>query len=165
MYNISLSEGQQTKVELDSDQILVNGKGFKWDLIKTGQGKFQILKATKSYTAEVISFNKAEKIVEIKINNQIYSARVKDKMDLLLEKMGINNLPSKVFSDVKAPMPGLIHDIFIQLGQAISKGDPLMVLEAMKMENVLKSPSDGIISSIEVSIGESVEKNQILIKF
>ncbi|MCL4145650.1 UNVERIFIED_CONTAM: hypothetical protein GTU68_019273 [Idotea baltica] len=62
-------------------------------------------------------------------------------------------------------MPGLILDILVEVGQTIQKGDQLMILEAMKMENVLKAPGEGSISSIEVSQGDSVEKNQVLIKF
>ncbi|MFT6054236.1 MAG: biotin carboxyl carrier protein [Roseivirga sp.] len=165
MYKISLEKDQQTEVLFEGDSILVNGLDFQWDLSQINKTKFHILKDNKSFNAEIISFDKVEKIVEIKINNQIYKANVKDKMDQLLQKMGINNLPSTVISDVKAPMPGLIHEISVQLGQEIKKGDPLMVLEAMKMENVLKSPGDGMVKSIEVAVGSSVEKNQILIKF
>jgi len=53
----------------------------------------------------------------------------------------------------------------VKAGDSIAKGDGLIVLEAMKMENVLKSPDDVIIKSIEVEIGKSVEKNQVLIEF
>lgn len=165
MYKISLEKDHQIGVELTSDRISVDGSNFEWNLSKISKNKFHILKDNKSFNAEIISFNKEEKVVEIKINNQIYTASVKDKMDQLLERMGITNLTSSIITDIKAPMPGLIHDIFVEKGQEVKKGDQIMVLEAMKMENVLKSPGDGIIQSIEVTIGASVEKNQILIKF
>jgi biotin carboxyl carrier protein len=165
MYKISLDKDHQIEVELKADRISVNGSNFEWNLSKISKNKFHVLKDNKSFNAEIISFNKEEKVVEVKINNQIYTASVKDKMDQLLEKMGITNLKSSIITDIKAPMPGLIHDIFVKVGQEVKKGDQIMVLEAMKMENVLKSPGDGIIQSIEVAIGASVEKNQILIKF
>lgn len=165
MYQISLREKKIADVLINGETVTVNGEGFNWDLSRISSQKFHIIKDHKSYQAEITSVNKIEKIVEVKINNQIYQLNVKDKMDQLLEKMGINNLPSSLISDIKAPMPGLIHDIFIELGQEIKKGDQLLVLEAMKMENVIKSPGDGIVKSIEVSIGQSVEKNQLLIKF
>jgi len=86
-------------------------------------------------------------------------------MDLLLEKMGIANLETVQVNDLKAPMPGLILDILVTPGQTVKKGDQLLILEAMKMENVLKAPGDGVVASIEVEKGKSVEKGQILINF
>ncbi|MGW8122870.1 biotin/lipoyl-containing protein [Roseivirga echinicomitans] len=165
MYKVSLKENHESEVEFKDNNILLNGSEFQWNISKTSKGKFQIIKDDQHYNAEVISFDKELKVVEIKINNQIYNVAVKDKMDQLLKKMGIASLNSSVLKDVKAPMPGLIHDILVQIGQEVRKGDQLMILEAMKMENVLKSPGSGAIKSIEVEKGNSVEKNQILIKF
>jgi biotin carboxyl carrier protein len=62
-------------------------------------------------------------------------------------------------------MPGLILDINVKIGQKVKEDDPLLILEAMKMENVLTSPRDGIIKSISVSKGDAVNKNQLLIEF
>ena len=71
---------------------------------------------------------------------------------------------SKV-KDVKAPMPGLILDIKVRPGQEVKKGDPILILEAMKMENILKSPGDGVVKEIKVQTRQNVEKNQVLILF
>jgi len=62
-------------------------------------------------------------------------------------------------------MPGLVRQVYVKEGDLITKGDSLIILEAMKMENVLKSPLDGIVSELFVKPGESVEKNQILLSF
>jgi biotin carboxyl carrier protein len=62
-------------------------------------------------------------------------------------------------------MPGLILEIHVQTGQEVNEDDPLLILEAMKMENVITSPRDGIIKSITVKKGETVDKNQLLIEF
>lgn len=67
--------------------------------------------------------------------------------------------------ELKAPMPGLVLNVLVQVGQSIQKDSPLLVLEAMKMENVIKSPIDGIISSISIINGDKVDKNQVLIQF
>jgi|TARA_A100000171_G_scaffold14212_1_gene12449 biotin carboxyl carrier protein len=165
MYKVSLKENRESEVEFKDNNILLNGSDFHWNISKTSKGKFQIIKDGQTFNAEVIDFDKETKAVEIKINNQIYSVSVKDKMDQLLKKMGINSLSSSVLKEIKAPMPGLIHDILVEVGKEVKKGDQLMILEAMKMENVLKSPGTGVIQSIEVEKGNSVEKNQILIKF
>ena len=62
-------------------------------------------------------------------------------------------------------MPGLIQRIEVNKGDEIHKGDPLLILEAMKMENVIKSPGEGIVSTIHVREKASVEKNELLISF
>ena len=68
-------------------------------------------------------------------------------------------------NDLKAPMPGLIVDIKVQVGNAVKKGDIVLILEAMKMENVLKSAGDGTVKAIKVTPKQNVEKNQVLIEF
>lgn len=165
MYKVSLKKNIEAEVEFKDSNILLNGSDFDWNISKTSKDKFQVTKDGKKLNAEVIGYERESKLVEIKINNQIYNVSVKDKMDQLLKKMGITNLSNSTIKDVKAPMPGLIHDILVEAGQEVKKGDQLMILEAMKMENVLKSPGAGTIASIDVSKGDSVEKNQILIKF
>ena len=70
-----------------------------------------------------------------------------------------------VESSFRAPMPGLVVQIRVQPGQEIKAGDPLIVIEAMKMENVLKARCSGTVKSIPVSIGQSVEKGDTLVEF
>ena len=78
--------------------------------------------------------------------------------------MGLSVGNSQKIKEVKAPMPGLVLDILVETNQTISKGDALLILEAMKMENVLKAEGDGIIKSIEVSKGAAVDKGQVIIE-
>jgi len=66
--------------------------------------------------------------------------------------------------NIKAPMPGLVLDVLVESGQTITKGDQLLILEAMKMENVLKAAGDGVVKSIEIKKGNTVEKGQILVE-
>lgn len=63
---------------------------------------------------------------------------------------------------VPAPMPGLLKSISVQVGQSVKKGDPLFVLEAMKMENVIKSPIAGTLLSIPTESGKAIEKGSVL---
>ena len=78
--------------------------------------------------------------------------------------MGLSAIVAHKISNIKAPMPGLVLDIMIKPGQTIEKGTPLLILEAMKMENVLKSEGDGVVKSIEVIKTQAVDKGQILIE-
>ena len=79
--------------------------------------------------------------------------------------MGMSNATATKVNELKAPMPGLIVDIRVQPGQAVQKGDPLLVLEAMKMENILKAPTDGTVGSIKVTLRDNVQKGQVLVQF
>ena len=63
---------------------------------------------------------------------------------------------------VCAPMPGNILAVNVTAGQAVKKGDVLMVLEAMKMENEIMCPRDGVVASVNTSKGASVESGTLL---
>lgn len=143
----------------------INGKEFHLDLVKEKNGGYHLILNDRSYNAELVKLIPEEKSIELKLNNKIYVFSFKDRYDQLLEKMGMSDLASSKVTDLKAPMPGLVLNIAVNGGSEVRKGDPLLVLEAMKMENVLKSPTDGIIKKIAVKKGDAVEKNQLLLNF
>ncbi len=70
--------------------------------------------------------------------------------------------PAGAGAQVKAPMPGTILDVKVQAGQSVKKGDVLVILEAMKMENEICAPSDGKITGVNVRKGDSVETQALL---
>jgi hypothetical protein len=143
----------------------INNSKFEIDSIDLKEGHFNILKNYKSYNAEIVSFDADEKTYKIKVNGNVYTVKVKDRFDLLLQSMGMDALATKKVNELKAPMPGLVLDVRVKVGDVIKKGEPLVVLEAMKMENVLKSVADVTIKKIAIEKGNAVEKNQVLIFF
>jgi len=143
----------------------INNSKFEIDSIDLKEGHFNILKNNKSYNAEIVSFDADEKTYKIKVNGNVYTVKVKDRFDLLLQSMGMDALATKKVNELKAPMPGLVLDVRVKVGDVIKKGEPLVVLEAMKMENVLKSVADVTIKKIAIEKGNAVEKNQVLIFF
>ena len=153
------------EVQKSKEDFIVNGNFLDWTITKIRDRHFTVNYNGQSYHLEVIEVDTQSKAVKLKLNNKPCEVQLKDRSDLLLEKLGMNNLQQKSVKDIKAPMPGLIFDIKVQEGQEVKKGEPVLILEAMKMENILKSPSDGIIKTIKVKKGESVEKNQVLIQF
>jgi biotin carboxyl carrier protein len=113
----------------------------------------------------VLEFNPAEKTIVLLINGNRYKVSLEDQYDVLLKSMGMGSNSSKKLKHLKAPMPGLVLDVLINAGDEVKKDAPLIVLEAMKMENVIKSPGEAKVSSVEVSKGAAVEKNEVLIHF
>jgi biotin carboxyl carrier protein len=149
----------------EEEALVVNGLPFSWDLAEINKGYFHILYNNKNYIAEIVKNDSSAKTVTLKINSKLYTVSVKDKFDLLLEKMGISNGASQKVNNIKAPMPGLIIDLKIKIGDVVKTGESLLILEAMKMENVIKSPGDGVVRIVKIKKGDSVEKGQILIEF
>jgi biotin carboxyl carrier protein len=165
MLQVQTANATKWQVEFTKDEILVNGLPFAWDLVPIRPGTFHILKDNISYNAEVIQADYKTKTFILKINGQVHTLALQDRFDLLLDQMGMSPVVNNKINEIKAPMPGLIVAITVQPGQEVKKGDPLLVLEAMKMENILKSPGDGIVKTVKVNLRDNVEKNQVLIQF
>lgn len=153
------------EIEKLGSQTLINGSVIQWDMKSVSPNHFHFLLNNRSYSAELVDVNHKDKVALIKINGREYTAALKDDRDILLESMGIRLNQVAHASELKAPMPGMVLDVFVKPGDQMKKGDQLLVLEAMKMENLIKSPADFIIKSIEIEKGDKVEKNQILLKF
>ncbi len=149
----------------DKSGTSINGTPLEWDILEVRNNIFHILFQNRSYNAEVLEADYQTKSFLLKINRNQYLVNVKDRFDILLEQLGMANAGSAKVNDLKAPMPGLIVSIQVQVGDSIKKGDSLLILEAMKMENVLKATGEGKIKSIKVNPRQNVEKNQVLIEF
>lgn len=165
MLKVIINEQQAFEVETKNETTTLNGQPFAWDLVALDNGHFHIIKDDRSFNAEVVEANYADKSFKVKVNETIYNVAAKDRFDLLLEQMGINNSTKNKVNNLKAPMPGLIWDVKVQVGDVVKAGDVVLVLVAMKMENALKSSGDGVVKSIKVNKGDSVDKNQVLIEF
>jgi biotin carboxyl carrier protein len=135
------------------------------DAVNISESKFHILKENKPYKAEIVSADFIAKKYTVKVNNNTYEVAISDALDILIQSMGIERGRTKVVNAIKAPMPGLILEISVEVGQEVKENDPLLILEAMKMENSFLSPRNGVIKSIAVQKGMAVDKGQLLIEF
>lgn len=158
---------KEFKVNLDKTgkSGLLDGNIFEWDVVKVKENVYSILKDNKSFRLEVLNVKPEEKSLFIKVNGIKYLFNARDKFDELLHSLGMDTLSSAKVSDLKAPMPGLVLEMSVEVGQEVSKGDALLILEAMKMENVIKSPTNGVVKTISVNQGETVDKNQLILNF
>ncbi len=135
------------------------------DSLSISENMYHILQDNKPFVAEIISSDFNQKSYTIKVNNNSYDVDISDGLDLLIKQMGFSSGTSKNMGSIYAPMPGLILEINVRVGQAVNENDSLLILEAMKMENVITSPRDGIVKSISMEKGGTVEKKQLLIEF
>lgn len=153
------------KINID-DQVFDLSRADVQDLnmIENGNQTLHLLQDNQSYHISVIDTDFDNKKLMLEINGNPYEISIEDEYDQLVKKMGLSAGGAQKLTNIKAPMPGLILDILVEPGQAIEKGTQLLILEAMKMENVLKSEGEGIVKSIEIKKGAAVDKGQILIE-
>jgi len=142
----------------------INGLEFKLDILKNDDS-YNIIHNYKSYNIHILEIDQTENKIKLKINNQTVEASVISELDKIVKSMGFKKHTAEKNKNLKAPMPGLVTNIPVSKGDQIKKGDNLIVLEAMKMENNLKAENDSIIKDIIVKKGSSVEKNEVLIIF
>ncbi len=150
---------------LSDSEVVLNSENKKLDVISVSADKKHAIIDNRSYSIETVSFDEDKKMATLKVNNKTYQVSLKDKYDLLLKDMGMSNMANKVIKEIKAPMPGLVVSIQAEIGQEVKVGDSILILEAMKMENVLKSPIDGVVKTIKVEQSQTVDKNAVLIEF
>jgi len=165
MYKVKVNDKHSFSIAFNANELMINDELVTIDHQQLDAHKSHVLFNNKSYTVEVVELNEVAKIAEIKVNGHSYYLTIEDQFDQLLKQLGLDNLASNKILQIKAPMPGLVLNVLVTAGAEVKKGDSLLVLEAMKMENMIKSPTDGVIKKIEIKQGDKVEKNQILINF
>lgn len=134
------------------------------DFTPIDERHFHILTNGKSYRAELVSRDFQRKRFTIKINGSKYEINLADAYDQMVERLGLGAINTAMAADIMAPMPGLVLEVMAKEGESVTAGQPILILEAMKMENVIKAPADGLIAKIPVSKGAAVEKGQLLVK-
>jgi biotin carboxyl carrier protein len=163
MYHVKVNQNKVYDVEVDAKGITLDNELKNISFANVAENHFHVLLNQKSYNVEVVSINAETKTASMKVNNRIYECEIKDQFDDLLKSLGLDNLNTKKVNEIKAPMPGLVLKVLVNEGQEFKKGDNLLVLEAMKMENILKAPVDGTVKGIKIKAGDKVEKNEVLL--
>lgn len=151
-------------IEQTNEEWQMNDSPAKWDIQQLPNGLFSILYNHRSYTAFVESIDAKSKEVKLNIDGNSYSVTLQEPIDLLLSSMGMDLKAMQKAEPVKAPMPGMVLKILVAPGQQINKGDGLLILEAMKMENILKASGPATVKAIKINERTAVEKGAILIE-
>ncbi len=155
-YQATISEGQT--FDLTAEDL------SRFDAVRDADGNFHILQDGQAMRAKIINSDRNAKQYTVEVNGNPYTITLADEYDRLVEKMGLSVGASQQVKDVKAPMPGLVLEVSVSPGDSVDKGDALLILEAMKMENVIKSHGEGVVKSVGVQQGAAVDKGQLLIE-
>jgi biotin carboxyl carrier protein len=153
--------------EIDTKQnaITLNGEAVSPDWTLIGDKKYHAIINHQSLTVELLGIDETGKQFTIAVNGIKYQVELQNQFDALLKQLGMDKLAAGKVNNLKAPMPGLVLRINVAVGDTIKKGDALLVLEAMKMENVIKAAGDGVVKKINAIERTAVEKGHVLMEF
>ncbi|WP_316833894.1 acetyl-CoA carboxylase biotin carboxyl carrier protein subunit [Pedobacter nutrimenti] len=165
MYKVKVNDQYSFEIEAEQEGLKVDGEMLSLDRAVLTDGHAHMIYKDRSYRVEMVSEDREAKQLEVKVNGRMYVVHIEDQFDQLLKQLGMDNLSASKVQEIKAPMPGLVLNVLVTEGQEVKKGDSLLVLEAMKMENIIKSTTDGVVKRIAVKHGEKVDKNAVLLQF
>jgi len=147
---------------IDGKEIIgTSGSAILWE----DERFFTIEFNGKVFNGEILNEKTEGNFLEVKINHRVFTIRKKGELDDLIASLGMDKPKVKKLSELKAPMPGRIVTLSVEVGQTLGLGDPILSLEAMKMENVLKAEGIGTVKAILVQEQQVVDKGMILIEF
>ena len=150
-------------IEINDDRrIIVDGVEHPVDFnTVSGQPVYSLILDGHSYEAYV---QESEDGWQVLLRGDMYGVSVEDEREKRLRAAAGGNLASGTGEfNLKAPMPGLIVAVPVAEGQAVQKGDILIILESMKMQNELKCPRDGTVTRVKVKAKDSVEQGQVML--
>jgi biotin carboxyl carrier protein len=146
---------------LDENHVVVDDMVYEVDFDSVSdQPVYSMIVDGRSYEAYVYS---SEEGWQVLLHGHLFPAVVEDEREKRLRAAAESSVAERQEFHLKAPMPGLVVSIPIGEGQEVKKGDVLLILESMKMQNELKSPRNGVVTRLRVRAGDSVEQRQTLL--
>src|SRR5690606_14627000 len=134
------------------------------DIVPSAPSVFSVLRNGRSMRALVLKHDTENGTVRMRIDGKTYTVKLQSEQQRMMKTLGLDKTTVLV-KEIKAPMPGMVLNIMVKAGDTVKKNDPLLVLEAMKMENVIKAPGDATVKSVSAVTGKAVEKGQLLVSF
>jgi propionyl-CoA carboxylase alpha chain len=164
MKYVVLLDGQTIEVEVDGDRVTIDGQTHSATLgLIPGTPLRQLLIDGRPLTLSVEAVGRGRWTLTPK--GERWEMEVLDERTRHIRSLAGSGDQRRAAGVLKAPMPGLVVRVQVQPGDEVAAGHPLVVLEAMKMENELKAGAAGVVKSVRVAPGEAVEKGQVLVEF
>lgn len=146
---------------IDERHVSVDGVVYEIDFESvSGQPVYSMLINNDSYEAHVYP---SEDEWQVVLHGNLFTARVEEERERRLRSAMDGRVAEAGEYQLKSPMPGLVVTVPVEEGQQVEKGDVLVILESMKMQNELKAPRAGTVGRIRVKQGDSVEQKQTLL--
>lgn len=164
MYQVQSESGLSHQIAKAMVEKALKKEVNDWDWVKINDHEYSLMVGHKSYHIFIEGIDIQQKKIKLFVEDSFYTLSLEEPIDVLLKKMGIDLSASLKVEPLKAPMPGLVLKILVEEGQTIAQGTPLLILEAMKMENIYKATTDATIAKILVEEGQAVEKSTVLIE-
>ena len=150
-------------------KFIVDGVGIQShsgaDISWKSRDFFELIYKGQSFNGEIVKRDIENKKLTLKLNHRVFEIQKKFELDALIAKLGLDKVKVKKLKELESPMPGRILSIQVKVGDHVKVGDPILSLEAMKMENILKSDGEGIVKRVAIKKEEVVDKGQLLIEF
>jgi len=161
-YRVRIGEQKFTISEIDrrQRQARLDGQLVDFDFQHVRNSLYSLIIAGRSFAAHLES---DEQGIELGHGPNWLRVEVEDERAAILKQLARSEAGTAGTVDIKAPMPGLVVRLPVQIGEPVKKGQSLVVIEAMKMENDIKSPTDGIVATLHIAERTAVEKNARLI--
>lgn len=153
-------------IEIDGERFVCQPESVQQlDAIALSDTQFHVLENGKRHLIEVLEFDLHNRTCLLNVDGEVKRATLIRELDLQIERMGLNAIQETILKSLDAPMPGLVTQVHVQAGDSVEKGTPLVILEAMKMENVITAPHAATIKTVHVQKGQAMEKGGALIEF
>lgn len=165
MYTAAINGTKKLTLSIQGEEVLVDGKPIRVSKSKLGEMRSHWIVNEQSMNVELVAADSVKKEFSVKVNNRVYTIQLKDRFDELLQSLGMEAVGTKKMREIKAPMPGMVLNVLVSEGDVVEKDTPLLILEAMKMENVIKSASEGTVKKVLAIRGVAVEKGAVLVEF
>lgn len=149
-----------TDIDREQGQARLNGRVVRFDFQHVRGSLYSLIVDGKVFSAHLES---DQETIEINQGPNVFRAEVDDERAALLRQLARSESAAAGTVEIKAPMPGLVVRLAVQKGEAVTKGQSLVVIEAMKMENDIRSPASGVVATIHVAERTAVEKNAPLV--
>jgi biotin carboxyl carrier protein len=134
------------------------------DLRQKVDGHYSLIYNSNSFDVELISVDLESKELVLSLDGLEHICHIQTPLDITIQEMGLLSAQGTKLKEIKAPMPGKVLQILVNNGDEVKSGESLLILEAMKMENVIKAPHDLTVKDIKVKLNQAVEKEAVLLK-
>lgn len=155
MYHVTVNGRQEFDLDIQDLEDL--------DLIQNLDGSYNFIYKGHSNIIRIVEMNERSPSIKLEMNGRLFHLDVETPLARQISALGLDEVGAADGEEVKAPMPGKVLKLLVEPNQTVEAGDDLLILEAMKMENVIKASAGGVVSEIQVEEGAAVDKNAMLL--